>query len=114
MHPVARQAAHLDAVSDGLAAKFSIPYCVAHTLDPRRARARADFARLDPDVAARASSVTVSVDPSLPQWGTVLKLAGREAVRLPGPRGAPGRPVTEAELRTKIVRSGRRPSRRGA
>ena len=32
VHPVARQAAHLDDVEDGLAAKFSIPYCVAHTL----------------------------------------------------------------------------------
>jgi 2-methylcitrate dehydratase PrpD len=101
VHPIARQAAHLDAVSDGLAAKFSIPYCVAHTLIRGAPRA-SDFMRLDADVAERALSVTVSVDPSLPQWGTVLTLAGREVVRLPGPRGAPGRPVTEAELRTKI------------
>ena len=46
VHPVARQAAHLDLVSDGLSAKFSIPYCVAHTLlhGPPRVR---DFAALD-------------------------------------------------------------------
>jgi 2-methylcitrate dehydratase PrpD len=101
VHPVARQAAHLDAVADGLAAKFSIPYCVAHTL-ARGAPRASDFTRLDRGIAERSRSVTVSVDPSLPQWGTVLKLAGRETVRLAGPRGAPGRPITEAELRAKV------------
>ncbi len=47
VHPVARQAAYLDEVRDGLSAKFSIPYCVAHTLlhGPPGVR---DFARVDP------------------------------------------------------------------
>lgn len=101
VHPVARQAAHLDAVSDGLSAKFSIPYCVAHTLTRGAPRA-ADFAQLDAGVVDRAASVSVSVDDSLPQWGTVLMAPGADAVRLDGPRGAPGRPITEAELAGKV------------
>jgi 2-methylcitrate dehydratase PrpD len=101
VHPVARQAAHLDAVSDGLSAKFSIPYCVAHTLT-RGAPRTADFAQLEPGVVKRAATVSVSVDHSLPQWGTVLKPAGAAAVRLDGPRGAPGRPITAAELAGKV------------
>jgi 2-methylcitrate dehydratase PrpD len=101
VHPVARQAAHLDAVSDGLSAKFSIPYCVAHTLI-RGAPRTADFARLDCGVVQRATAVSVSVDDSLAQWGTVVKPAGADAVRLDGPRGAPGRPITEAELAAKL------------
>jgi 2-methylcitrate dehydratase PrpD len=101
VHPVARQAAHLDAVSDGLSAKFSIPYCVAHTLTRGAPRA-ADFGQLDGGIADRAASVSVTVDASLPQWGTVLRLAGAQAVRLEGPRGAPGRPITEAELADKV------------
>jgi 2-methylcitrate dehydratase PrpD len=101
VHPVARQAAHLDAVSDGLSAKFSIPYCVAHTLTRGAPRA-ADFAQLDGGIVDRAASVSVSVDDSLPQWGTVLRPAAGDAVRLDGPRGAPGRPITAAELAGKV------------
>lgn len=101
VHPVARQAAHLDAVTDGLSAKFSIPYCVAHTLC-RGAPRTADFARLDGGVVERSATVSVTVDASLPSWGAVLKLAGREAIRVDGPRGAPEHPVTEAELAGKV------------
>jgi 2-methylcitrate dehydratase PrpD len=101
VHPVARQAAHLDAVSDGLSAKFSIPYCVAHTLT-RGAPRTADFVQLDGDVVQRAAAVSVTLDDSLPPWGTVLKPADADAVRLDGPRGAPGRPITEAELARKV------------
>jgi 2-methylcitrate dehydratase PrpD len=101
VHPVARQAAYLDAVSDGLSAKFSIPYCVAHTLTHGAPRT-ADFAQLDGGVVERAAAVSVSLDDSLPQWGAVLKPAGADAVRLDGPRGAPGRPITEAELAGKV------------
>jgi 2-methylcitrate dehydratase PrpD len=101
VHPVARQAAHLDAVSDGLSAKFSIPYCVAHTLIRGAPRA-ADFVQLDDGIMDRAASVSVSVDDSLAQWGTVLRPAAGDAIRLDGPRGAPGRPITAAELAGKV------------
>ncbi|MFZ0040784.1 MAG: MmgE/PrpD family protein [Solirubrobacteraceae bacterium] len=101
VHPVARQAAHLDAVNDGLEAKFSIPYCVMHTLlhGPPRLR---DFAEIDADARERSARVTVSVDASLPEFGAVVALGGREPVWVECPRGAPGRPLQPAELHAKV------------
>jgi 2-methylcitrate dehydratase PrpD len=102
VHPVARQAAHLDEVTDGLSAKFSIPYCVAHTLlhGPPRAR---DFASADPTVSARAEAVTVCVDRALPQFGAVLRTGGRELIRVEAPRGAPEQPLSESQLAAKVT-----------
>jgi 2-methylcitrate dehydratase PrpD len=99
---VARQAAHLDAVSDGLSAKFSIPYCVAHTIlhGPPRV---GDFESIDGRVAARAAEVSVSVDDSLPQWGAVVGSPGRPPVRVDSPRGTPDRPLSRSELASKVA-----------
>jgi 2-methylcitrate dehydratase PrpD len=101
VHPVARQAAHLDDVEDGLAAKFSIPYCVAHTLvcGPPGLR---DFGALDAETRERASLVRVAVDESLPEWGAVLSADGLELARVGCPRGAPERPATAADLTAKL------------
>ena len=76
VHPVGRQAAHRDAVSDGLAAKFSIPYCVAFTLRHARPPAVRDFAEVDKDVSAAARAVTVVVDASLPEFGAACEAVG--------------------------------------
>jgi 2-methylcitrate dehydratase PrpD len=99
--PVARQAAHLDAVSDGLAAKFSIPYCVAHALIHGAPGVR-DFAALDSDARDLSSLVNVSVDASLPRFGAVLSVAGNELTRVPCPKGAPERGVDPSELANKL------------
>jgi 2-methylcitrate dehydratase PrpD len=101
VHPVGRQAAHLDVVADGLEAKFSISYCVAYTLG-HGPPAPADFGALDPETVRRARGVAVVVDDSLPQWGAVLSAEGRELVRVDAPRGAPGSPVTAGELAAKV------------
>ncbi len=101
VNPVGRQAAHLDEVADGLQAKFSIPYCVAFTLE-HGPPGPADFDGLDPAATRRARSVTVAVDDSLPQWGAVLSSGGRELARVDSPRGAPGSPGTAAALQRKI------------
>jgi 2-methylcitrate dehydratase PrpD len=102
VHPLARQAAHLDGVADGLSAKFSIPYCVAHTLISGPPRVR-DFAVIDPAVSERAQLVTVDVDGSLPEFGAVLVVSGRELARIDAPRGAPERPVSASELAAKVT-----------
>ena len=102
VHPLARQAAHLDDVEDGLAAKFSIPYCVAHTLVDGPPRVR-DFAALDSDTRQRATAVTVVVDQSLPDFGAVLSGAGREWARIPCPQGAPERPAAPSDLAAKLA-----------
>jgi 2-methylcitrate dehydratase PrpD len=101
VHPVARQAAHLDEVTDGLSAKFSIPYCVAHTLLKGPPRAR-HFTAVDAEVAARAGTVTVSVDPALPEFGAVLRARDTELVRIEAPRGAPDQPLSSSEVAAKV------------
>jgi 2-methylcitrate dehydratase PrpD len=102
VHPLARQAAHLDEVADGLSAKFSIPYCVAHTVMRGPPRVR-DFAAIDPTVSARAQLITVEVDQSLPEFGAVLRASGVELARVEAPSGAPERPVSAAELAAKVA-----------
>ena len=101
VHPVARQAAYLDDVQDGLSAKFSIPYCVAHTLlhGPPGVR---DFVSIDDRVRERSRMVGVDVDPSLPEFGAVLIAGGAEIARVPCPRGAPERPAEASDLAAKL------------
>jgi 2-methylcitrate dehydratase PrpD len=102
VHPVARQAAHLDVVHEGLEAKFSIPYCVAHTLARRAPRLR-DFDAIDPAIRELAEQVTVALDASLPEFGAVLRSSGRELARVPGPKGSPMRPASPSDLAAKVT-----------
>jgi 2-methylcitrate dehydratase PrpD len=102
VHPLARQAAHLDLVADGMSAKFSIPYCVAHTLIHGAPGVR-DFVGIDSVTRDRSRLVSVSVDGSLPAFGAVLRAQGRELARVPCPRGAPDRPLAAADLAAKVA-----------
>jgi 2-methylcitrate dehydratase PrpD len=101
VHPVARQAAHLDDVEDGLAAKFSIPYCVSHALVDGQPGVR-DFGVLNARTRERAALVRVVVDESLPEWGAVLSADGRELARVGSPKGSPDRPTSAADLAAKL------------
>ncbi len=101
VHPVARQAAHLDLVDDPLAGKFSIPYCVGLAIASGRPRLQ-DFAAIDPRACDVARGVTVEVDSDLPEFGAVLTVAGVELTRVPSPSGSPERPVAAPELARKI------------
>jgi 2-methylcitrate dehydratase PrpD len=102
VHPLARQAAHLDEVADGMSAKFSIPDCVAHTLIHGPPGVR-DFTSIDDAARDGSRLVGVAVDASLPEFGAVLTLEGRELARVMSPRGAPERPVTANDLAAKIA-----------
>ena len=101
VHPVGRQAAHLDLVDDGLAAKFSIPYCVAHTLI-HGAPGIGDFASVDGAARDRSRGIELRVDGSLQEFGAVLSVAGSELGRVLCPRGAPDRPAAAADLAGKL------------
>jgi 2-methylcitrate dehydratase PrpD len=101
VNPVARQAAHLDDVDDGLSAKFSIPYCVARTLSHGPPGVR-DFVAIEPATREDARRVRVTLDGSVPQFGAVLTAGGRELARVDGPGGSPGRPVGAQELAGKV------------
>ena len=102
VHPVARQAAHIDTAGDGLAAKFSIQYCVAFTLAQGPPRV-SDFAEIDRAVVDRSGLITVTVDDSLPEFGAVLTAGGHELARVPCPKGAPERPIAASELAAKVT-----------
>ena len=101
VHPVARQAAHLDRVTDPLEGKFSIPYCVALALLRGQPRLR-DFVAIDQRACALAERVTVSVDPSLPEFGAVVSRSGAELARVPSPLGSPMRPISPDQLAGKV------------
>jgi 2-methylcitrate dehydratase PrpD len=102
VHPLARQAAHLDFVADGMSAKFSIPYCVAHTL-LHGPPGVGDFASIELSACDGSRMVRVAVDTTLPEFGAVLVRHGCELARVECPRGAPARPVTPAELAAKVA-----------
>jgi 2-methylcitrate dehydratase PrpD len=99
--PVGRQAAHLDIVDDALSAKFSIAYCVAHTLIHGEPGV-GDFASVDAAARERSRGIELHVDRSLPQFGAVLRVAGSELGRVPCPRGAPDRPAAAEDLAGKL------------
>src|SRR5947207_5864776 len=80
VHPLARQAAHLDLVDDGLSAKFSIPYCVAHTL-MHGPPGVGDFVAIDAVVRDGSRRVTVVSDRSVPEFGAALLAGERELAR---------------------------------
>jgi 2-methylcitrate dehydratase PrpD len=102
VHPLARKAANVDVVTDGLSAKFSIPYCVAYTLI-YGAPSVSGLAGVDEAAVAASRSVRVAEDESLPEFGTVLTEGASELARVRCPRGAPERPATPADLAAKIA-----------
>jgi 2-methylcitrate dehydratase PrpD len=101
VHPVSRQAAMLGNVSNGLQAKFSIPYLTAYAL-LRGAPGLDAFDRLDDEVAALAWRVAVRTDPALGAAEAILELDGRAAARVTAPRGSPAHPLSAAMLAAKI------------
>jgi 2-methylcitrate dehydratase PrpD len=101
VHPVARQAAHVETVTEPLSAKFSIAYCVAFTL-LHGAPAVNDFLTVDDAALSASALVSVRVDPSLPDFGAALVANGRELFRVPCPRGTPERPASADELAEKV------------
>ncbi len=101
VHPRAREAAALDDVTDGLQAKFSIPYLTAYTLlngPPRLA----SFARVDPEARALAGRIAVREDPRLGEMESRLHASGRDLARVEWARGSPARPMDDEQLAAKI------------
>jgi len=101
VHPVARRAAAYDDAADGLQAKFSIPYLVAHVVrhgEPQPA----SFEQVDPEVRSLARErVRLTTDDALREAEAVLALDGEVVARVEAARGSPERPMTADELRAK-------------
>ena len=100
VHPVSLQAASYDRVSDGLQAKFSIPYLTAFTLlhGPPGVE---DFGELDDEARSLAERVEVRADPGLLESEALLLLGGGE-VRVEAAQGSPGRPLSPMAHAAKL------------
>jgi 2-methylcitrate dehydratase PrpD len=102
VHPVSRRAAPYEDAATPLQAKFSIPYTAAFTLlhGPPTVDA---FAAVEPAARALARErVRVDTDPALAESEVVLRVNGREAVRVTAPLGSPERPMDATQLAMKV------------
>jgi 2-methylcitrate dehydratase PrpD len=103
VHPVSLQAAaHGPRPADGLQAKFSIPYLVAHTLlhGPPRIES---FERVDPDAAEVAGRcIEVAADRTLGESEAILSASGSE-IRVEAALGSPQRPMEPSALNDKLT-----------
>ncbi len=102
VHPTARRAAPRNDPSDGLEAKFSIPYTTAHTLlhGPPSVES---FAA--PDAAARsfaAAQVSVRADPDLLETEARLEVGGQVVSAVRHARGSPQNPMDAESLAQKV------------
>jgi 2-methylcitrate dehydratase PrpD len=103
VHPVSLQAAAVGPEpTDGLQAKFSIPYLTAYTLlnGPPVVES---FERVDDAVVQRAKSIEILTDRSLLESEFVLSTGGGdELVRVKAALGSPEQPMDAAALRAKV------------
>jgi 2-methylcitrate dehydratase PrpD len=100
VHPLSRQAAPIDRPTDGLQAKFSIPYLTAFALR-NGAPGVDDFAALDPDAWRLAERIALRSDPALGESEAVIEADGRELARVEAALGSPQRPMDDAALADK-------------
>jgi 2-methylcitrate dehydratase PrpD len=102
VHPVSRRAAALDDVSDGLQAKFSIPYLTALALR-RGTPVLGSFAEVDAEVRADARAIRVRTDDTLRESEARLVDAdGLEIAKVDAALGSPERPMTAEQLVAKV------------
>lgn len=102
VHPLSRRAAAYDDVSDGLQAKFSIPYLTAFALLCGAPHVD-DFDAVDEDVRRFAAEhVRVRIDPTLDQSEARIERDGAPLARVTAPLGSPGRPMDERALAAKV------------
>jgi 2-methylcitrate dehydratase PrpD len=102
VHPISVAAASYGEPSDGLQAKFSIPYLVAYTLlhGPPTVPS---FAALDSEALEGVARVEVTTDASLLESEARLEAGGRELARVEAALGSPARPMSAAQLADKVT-----------
>ena len=101
VHPVARRAAAYDDVTDGLQAKFSIPYLVAFVATCGEPEPR-HFDGVEQEVREFARErVRVRTDDTLGETEAVLIADGDEVARVAASLGSPQRAMTAEQLGAK-------------
>ena len=101
VHPLSRQAAALDAVRDGLEAKFSIPYLTAYAL----LHGAPDSRRSPASTPPRRRSGRASPCAPTPRWRPTRRCSSSTASSPRAslaPRGCPAEPLDDAALAAKV------------
>ena len=102
VHPVSRQAAARDDVTNGLEAKFSIPYLAAFTL-LRGPPGVEDFRGVDAEARALAAQrVRVRTDAELAEPEARIEAGGRTVAHVEAALGSPQRPMDASTLAAKV------------
>ena len=101
VHPISVAAASYGEPSDGLQAKFSIPYLVAYTL-LHGPPSVTSFEGLEPDALEGVARVDVRTDASLLESEARLDAGGRELARVEAALGSPARPMSAGQLADKV------------
>lgn len=102
VHPVSRQAAPYDDVTDGLEAKFSIPYTVAFTL-LKGPPGISDFDAVDGEVAELATQIRVGTHAGLLESEARLVAPRGFEARVEAATGSPRKPMTSEQVRAKVA-----------
>jgi 2-methylcitrate dehydratase PrpD len=100
VHPVSLQAAPIAEPTNGLEAKFSIPYLTAFAL-LHGAPDTESFAGIDGAARKLASTVTVIADPEIAESEALLAVDGAPAVRVEAALGSPQQPMSADQLAAK-------------
>jgi 2-methylcitrate dehydratase PrpD len=101
VHPVSLQAAAVNDVTDGLQAKFSIPYLTAYSY-LRGAPAVSSFARVDEAARRLARDIRVVTDDRLDESEAVLVIGDQRVATVKAAVGSPARPMTAPQLAAKV------------
>jgi 2-methylcitrate dehydratase PrpD len=100
VHPVSLQAAPVGEPSDGLEAKFSIPYLTALAL-LRGIPVVSSFQSVDPEAAELGRRIAVEADPTLAESEAQLGVDGEIVTTVKAARGSPQRPISAEGLAQK-------------
>jgi 2-methylcitrate dehydratase PrpD len=100
VHPLSLQAAPVKQPTNGLEAKFSIPYLTAYTL-LHGAPGLASFDSVEPEAAALGAEIAVTADRSLLESEARLAIDGTEVARVEAALGSPQHPMDATRLAAK-------------
>ncbi|MEA2472747.1 MAG: hypothetical protein QOE06_662 [Thermoleophilaceae bacterium] len=101
VHPVSLTAAEIKDPTNGLQAKFSIPYLTAYAL-MRGAPTVESFQAVDEEVREAARALTVRTDATLLESEAILTEDGETVSRVEAALGSPQNPMTEERLAAKV------------
>jgi 2-methylcitrate dehydratase PrpD len=101
VHPVTRRAAPYDDVSNGLEAKFSVPYLVAYTLK-HGPPTITTFDSVDVAIQEASHRIAIETDATLAESEAIIRGDGGISIRVEAALGSPQRPMSTKALAAKV------------